>query len=67
MNFHELKDVVMIYSNTPEGKPDYSWDKAKIVLWDPIQQKEYELIFSGSSKADDPKDYKIHFNIKEKK
>jgi hypothetical protein len=66
MNFHELKDVVMIYSNTLDGKPDYDWDKAQIVVWDPEQQQEYDIVFTGSEKGDKSDNYKIHFNIYKK-
>lgn len=62
MNFHELKDIVMIYSSH-DGKPDYTWDKAKITVWNPFEQKEMQLCFTGSSKGDKPEDYKIHFNV----
>ena len=53
MEFNELKDVVMIYSSDPDGKPDYSWDKAKIVVWNPLEQREMNLTFTGSSKENE--------------
>lgn len=62
MNFHELKDIVMIYSSH-DGKPDYTWDKAQIVVWNPSEQKEMQLCFTGSSKGDKPENYKINFNV----
>ena len=62
MEFNELKDVVMIYSSDPDGKPDYSWDKAKIVVWNPLEQREMNLTFTGSSKENE-KDKKIYFNV----
>ena len=37
MNFHEFKDITMIYSQTNEGKPDYTWDKAQIKVWNPSE------------------------------
>lgn len=55
MNFHELKDVVMIYSSGPDGKPDYSWENAKISVWDSLEQREMDLVFTGSSKPVDDK------------
>lgn len=62
MKFNELKDIVMIYSSDPDGKPDYSWDKAKIVVWNPLEQREMNLTFTGSSKENE-KDKKIYFNV----
>lgn len=62
MTFHDLKDIVMIYSSDQNGKPDYTWDKAKIKVWNPLEQKEMKLIFTGSSRAEKPEDYEIHFN-----
>ena len=67
MIFHELKDIVMIYSSGQNGKPDYSWDKAQIKVWNPAQQREMELIFSGSTRGGDentPSEYRaLHFNV----
>lgn len=62
MNFHELKDIVMIYSSR-DGKPDYTWDKAKIKVWNPSEQREMDLVFTGSQKGDTPEEYSIHFNV----
>jgi hypothetical protein len=62
MTFHDLKDIVMIYTSGKDGKPDYTWDKAKIVVWNPEEQKQMNLVFTGSSKGDKPEDYEIHFN-----
>lgn len=62
MKFNELKDIVMIYSSDPNGKPDYSWDKAKIIVWNPLEQREMNLTFTGSSKENE-KDKKIYFNV----
>ena len=62
MNFHDLKDIVMIYSSDKEGKPSYEWDKAKIKVWNPLEQREMDLTFTGSSKGEKEEDYKIHFN-----
>ena len=63
MKFNDLKDIVMIYSSDPDGKPDYSWDKAKIVVWNPLEQREMNLTFTGSSKGETEKDREIHFNV----
>lgn len=60
MKFHDLKDIVMVYSSTPEGKTDYSWDKAKIVVWDHKRQLEGELYFTGSSSRPEKE---INFNV----
>lgn len=61
--FHDLKDIVMIYSSDENGKPDYSWDKAKIVVWNPLEQREMNITFTGSSKGKTEEDREIHFNI----
>ena len=63
MNFHEFKDIAMIYSQTDGGKPDYTWDKAQIKVWNPSEQREMELVFTGSQKCDTPEEYSIHFNV----
>ena len=52
MIFHALKDIVDIYSSTPDGKVDYTWDKAKITVWNPAEQREMELQFVGSQRND---------------
>lgn len=64
MIFHNLKDIVDIYSSTPDGKVDYTWDKAKITVWNPIEQKEMELQFVGSQRNDDdPSKSEINFIV----
>ena len=63
MNLHELKDIVMVYSTDSNGKPSYEWDKAKIVAWNPLEQREMDLVFVGSNKGESPEEYKIHFNV----
>jgi hypothetical protein len=63
MTFHDLKDIVMIYSSGKDGKPDYTWDKAKIVVWNPAEQREMELVFTGSERPDDTNPGKISFNV----
>lgn len=63
MNFHGLKDIVMIYSSDQNGKPDYTWDKAKVKVWNPEEQREMELVFTGSSKGDTPETHEINFNV----
>ena len=50
MTVHELKDLAMIYNDS---------DDFKVVVWDPIQQRTYNLIFTGSSNVDKT----INFNI----
>lgn len=47
---HDLKDIVMIYSS-PDAKAD--WDDADIVVWSPEEQKEYRLVFCGSTRPED--------------
>jgi hypothetical protein len=70
MNFHDLKDIVMIYSDHTYDRPDnpsINWDKADIVLWDPVQQKRYDLVFTGSRRGETDTDPKtINFNIQER-
>ena len=61
--FHDLKDIVMVYSSDQNGKPDYSWDKAKIVVWNPLEQREMKLTFTGSSKGETEEDREIHFIV----
>lgn len=63
MTFHELKDIVMIYSSSPSGLSSYEWNKAKIKVWNPAEQREMNLVFTGSTKEESPEDYKIHFNV----
>ena len=63
MEFNDLKDIVMIYSSDPDGKPDYSWDKAKIVVWNTLEQRKMNLTFTGSNKGETEKDREIHFNV----
>ena len=59
MDFHDLKDIVMIYSSDKDGKPDYEWEHANIVVWDPKRQRKGKLVFTGSSKPEN----EINFNI----
>lgn len=63
MIFHNLKDIVDIYSSTPDGNVDYTWDKAKITIWNPTEQKEMELQFVGSQRNDDPTKSEINFIV----
>ena len=66
MNFHELKDIVTIYSQTPDGKFDNTWDKAEIKVWTPDEQCEMALYFTGSSKGKTPEEHLINFNVQYK-
>ena len=66
MNFHELKDIVEIYSQTPDGKFDNTWDKAEIKVWNPDEQREMKLYFTGSSKGETPEKHVINFNVQYK-
>lgn len=50
MTVHDIKDLAMIYNDA---------DDFKVVVWDPVQQRKYDLIFTGSSKVDKV----INFNI----
>ena len=50
MNFHDLKDIVMIYSS--QSRDSFDWDRAKLVLYSPEDKKSYELTFIGSSRDD---------------
>lgn len=59
MNFHDLKDIVMIYSSNSDGKPSYEWESASISVWDPKLQRKGKLFFTGSSKPEN----EINFNI----
>lgn len=67
MDLHTLKDIVTIYSSGKDGKPDYSWDHATIKVWNPTEQREMELVFTGSSRNGDentPSELRnIHFNV----
>lgn len=67
MNLHELKDIVTIYSCNAQGKPDYSWERAKIAVWNPSEQCEMNLVFTGSDRDGDEntpsENRKIHFNV----
>ena len=47
-NWHEIKDLVMIYR-------EYEWDNAEVVVWDPERQKRMRLSFVGSSRPNDCK------------
>ena len=64
MNFHELKDIVNIYSSGPDGKPDYSWENAKISVWDSLDQREMDLTFVGSIRPSETNPGKIQFVAK---
>ena len=55
-SMHELKDIAMIYN-------DNEWDNAKIVVWDPEYQREYNISFIGSSRPTENEVGKVHFNI----
>lgn len=63
MNFQEFKDITMIYSQTPDGKFDNTWDKAQIKVWNPSEQREMELVFTGSQRGNTPEEYSINFNV----
>lgn len=60
MIFRDLKDIVNIYASANE-KLDYNWDNAKIFVWNPSNQKEMNLVFTGSARAENEAEYKIHF------
>ena len=55
-NWHEIKDLVMIYR-------EYEWDNAEVVVWDPKRQKRMRLIFVGSSRPDGEKPGEINFIV----
>lgn len=55
-SMHGLKDIAMIYN-------DDEWDNAKIVVWDPEYQREYNISFTGSSRPSENEVGKVHFNI----
>ena len=61
MDFHDLKDIVMIYSSDNEGKPSYEWEHADIAVWDPKRQRKGKLIFTGSSKPENEINFNINF------
>lgn len=67
MDLHALKDIVDIYYSGKDGKTDYSWDRAPIKVWNPVEQREMELVFTGSSRNGDentPAELRsIHFNV----
>lgn len=63
MIFHDIKDIVMIYSSTPEGKPDYTWDKADITVWNPAEHRKMKLVFTGSERPNDEHKGRINFNV----
>lgn len=66
MDLHGLKDIVAIYTSGKDGKPDYSWDRAKIKVWNPAEQREMDLVFTGSNRGDEntPSELRtIHFNV----
>lgn len=55
-SMHGLKDIAMIYN-------DNEWDNAKLVVWDPEYQREYNISFTGSSKPTENEIGKVYFNI----
>lgn len=68
MNLHELKDIVTIYSCNEQGKPDNSWERAKITIWNPNEQREMDLVFTGSDRGGcdentPSENRKINFNV----
>ena len=63
MTFHNIKDIVMIYSSGNDGKPDYTWDNAQIKVWNPTEQREMDLVFTGSERPNDQHPGKINFNV----
>lgn len=52
MKINELESLTDIYHE----HGDYD-----VVLWDPVNQKQYDLIFTGSSKPEK----RVNFNIRE--
>ena len=62
MDFHDLKDIVMIYSSGKDGKPDYEWEHADIAVWDPRAQRKGRLIFTGSSRPANEINFNIEFD-----
>ena len=61
MDFHDLKDIVMIYSSDSDGKPSYEWEHADIAVWDPKRQRKGKLIFTGSSRPENEINFNINF------
>lgn len=55
-NWHEIKDLATIYS-APE------WDSAKVCVWNPRTQKNYDLMFCGSTRPHDSQVGQIQFII----
>lgn len=55
-NWHEIKDLVMIYR-------EYEWDNAEVVVWDPKRQKRMRLSFVGSSRPNAGKPGEINFVV----
>lgn len=55
-NWHEIKDLVSIYRED-------EWDNAKIVVWEPSRQKEYSLVFCGSSRPSEDEIGTINFTL----
>ena len=68
MKLKDLKELLSIYMYSSDGRTrDYTWDEAEISLWDPSAQREMNLVFTGSSRDDDPAKSKICFNVSYKK
>jgi len=55
-SWHDIKDLAMIYHED-------EWDNARVKVWDPIRQREYELVFTGSSRPQGEEPGEINFNI----
>lgn len=55
-SMHGLKDIAMIYN-------DDEWDNAKIKVWDPEYQREYNISFTGSSRPNGDEPGEVNFNI----
>lgn len=55
-SMHGLKDIAMIYG-------DSEWDNAKLKVWDPEYQREYNISFTGSTRPTDSEPGEVNFNI----
>ena len=55
-SIHGLKDIAMIYN-------DSEWDNAKLKVWDPEYQREYNISFTGSTRPTETEPGIVSFNI----
>lgn len=55
-SMHGLKDIAMIYG-------DDEWDNAKLKVWDPEYQREYNISFTGSTRPTETELGIVSFNI----